>query len=522
MLRSRLVYLLSGLAAAAAVVVLGFVFIHPAGAADKTDDAPLKVAENLLYCGSCHSMENEVLTWQASPHNSVACLECHNFNEFGDVRHDFVDKNEEMAKLAKAQALKLAVADQRCEECHQPQMDQLLKDITPKPLLAFTKAPDAGKPMETKALHNTHIKGKAALKCTDCHTSDAHGPTELSTPWRDATHKACLDCHAQKQVKIAVTGSTSCGACHTQPAAVAPSDHKDQAAWKKAHGDSAGSKTCGQCHLAESAGPHTQISSPDAFPSATKDACTSCHAGVPMPHPDNFLSTHGKVSMASKAGTCESCHAPSAAAGGTATAPAAKGSAPSCTECHAQPMPHPANYLAVHGDKALASPSSCTECHSPANPANPGAKYASAGYCIDCHLQPMPHPDGFLAVHGTTAQKAPATCEACHSPKNQAKPASAHANAAYCSKCHDSYQHPTGWVAAHGESVTESCATCHTLQGQPGQHNACSTCHTSDGVWHPDMWYVKHANVVTEKGDAACMTCHNEVEPSCSKCHRDR
>ncbi|HYF96072.1 MAG TPA: cytochrome c3 family protein [Symbiobacteriaceae bacterium] len=516
-MRSRLVYLLAGLAAVAAVVAFGFVFIHSAGAAD-TD--PVKAPENLLYCGACHSMEKEVLTWQANAHKSVACLECHAEADPGWVRHEFVDRNDDMATLAQVHPLELKVLDQRCEECHEPQMDQLLKDITPKPVLASTKAPNASKPMETKALHDKHIKGSAALKCVDCHTTDAHGPTEGSTPWRDTTHKLCLDCHAEKQVKIAVTGSTSCGACHVQPAAVAPADHKDQAAWKIAHGDSAGNGTCGQCHLAESAGPHTQISSPDAFPSATKDACASCHAGVPMPHPDNFLSTHGKVSLASKAGTCESCHA---ATSMTGTAPkTTMGSAQSCDSCHAQPMPHPAGYLAIHGDKALAAPSSCTTCHSPANPANPGAAYASAGYCLDCHLQPMPHPATFLAAHGMTAQKAPATCEACHSPKNQAKPTAPHANASYCSTCHDAYEHSTGWVAAHGSAVTESCATCHTLMGQPGQHNACSTCHSADGTWHPDMWYIKHANVVNKQGDAACVTCHNEVEPSCSKCHRDR
>ncbi|HWI50690.1 MAG TPA: cytochrome c3 family protein [Symbiobacteriaceae bacterium] len=510
-MRKRLTYLLYLAVALAAVGALSFVFIHKADA-----DNILKAPENLLYCGACHTMETEVLTWQANAHKNVACLECHEEGDPGWIRHEFVDRNSDMSK---AHPLEMKVAEQRCEECHQPQMEQILKDITPKPLAASTKAPNAGKAMDVKAMHEKHIKGDAKLNCVDCHTSDAHGPTVGSTPWRDATHKACLDCHEQKQVKIAVTGSTSCSACHTDPMAVAPADHKDKTVWSKAHGASATSGTCGECHLAESAGPHAQISKPDSFPSATKDACASCHAGVPMPHPDNFLSTHGKVSMASKAGTCESCHASTTAAG---VASPVQGSAQSCDSCHAQPMPHPAGYLSIHGQKATANPSSCTACHSSANPANPGASYAKATYCIDCHLTTMPHSASFLALHGKEAQKAPATCEACHSPKNVARPTAPHANAGYCSNCHDSYEHPTGWVAAHGTAVTESCSTCHTLMGQQGQHNACSTCHTTDGKWHPDMWYVKHANEVNQKGDAACVTCHAEVEPSCSKCHRDR
>ncbi|HWI62144.1 MAG TPA: hypothetical protein VNT75_09925 [Symbiobacteriaceae bacterium] len=511
-MRKRLTYILATLVAVAAVGALSLTFIHKVGA-----EEVLKAPENLLYCGTCHTMETEVLTWQANAHKNVACLECHTEGDPGWIRHEFVDRNDSMAAAAKAHALSLKVAEQRCEECHAPQMDQLLKDITPKPLLASTKAPDAGKAMDTKAMHEKHIKGNAALKCVDCHTSDAHGPTEGSTPWRDQTHQVCLDCHAQKQVKIAVTGSTSCGACHTQPASVAPADHKDKTAWAKSHGAGAGNGTCGQCHLGDSAGPHTQISQPASFPSSTKDACASCHGGVQMPHPQGFISTHGKVAEASKAGTCDSCHAAP-----TATTTPVKGSAQTCNSCHAQSMPHPSGYLAIHGQQALAAPSTCTTCHSPSNPANPGASYAQTGYCVDCHLAPMPHPANYLALHGSDAKKLPATCEACHSPKNVARPTAPHANAGYCSNCHDSYEHQPGWVASHGTAVTESCATCHTLQGQPGQHNACSTCHTSNGQWHEKMWFAKHGPIVEKNGDASCLVCHNEVQPSCSKCHRDR
>lgn len=557
---------LLGLAAAAALAlgVVALNFLHPANAG--TEPA-FKAEENVKFCGTCHSMEQEVLTWQANAHKDVSCLECHVEEDPGWIRHEFVDRNTEMKKASSP--LQLKVAENRCEECHQPQMEQLLKDITPKPINASTKAPDAGKPMDTKALHDKHLKGNAKTSCTDCHYSDAHGFTESSTPWREATHKLCLDCHEQKQVKIAVTGTTSCGACHTQPMTVAPVDHKDLTAWKVSHGDSAGSKTCGQCHLSDSAGPHVQLSNPQSFPSATKDACASCHSGVQMPHPDNFISTHGKVALATKTGTCESCHSASA----TGTAPRAGVDALSCTTCHAQPMPHPANFLSLHADKAKASPASCTACHSPANKANPNAlharssfcldchktpmphpadflathgqkaeaspstcttchssanpispkaSYAKASYCADCHLTPMPHPSAFVANHGAEAKKAPATCETCHSPKNVARPTAPHANAGYCSNCHDNYEHEAGWVGTHGTAVTASCSTCHTLQGQPGQHNTCAACHTSNGKWHDAMWFAKHGPIVTKQGDASCATCHNYVEPSCSKCHRDR
>jgi transposase-like protein len=134
----------------------------------------------------------------------------------------------------------------------------------------------------------------------------------------------------------------------------------------------------------------------------------------------------------------------------------------------------------------------------------------------------MPHSADYLKSHGQQAMTAGITCEACHSAKNKANPTAAHASATFCNACHDQYQHQAGWVAGHGDKVDATCATCHTLVGQQGQHNACSTCHNSpDGKWHPDLFYVSHANVVQKQGRESCDTCHNEVQPKCSQCHRN-
>lgn len=483
------------------------------------ESAPPSIPEKLLYCGTCHSMEQETATWQQSPHSNVACLQCHEESDVAWVKHELGDLGETMVGQTQAKslhAIPLKAPDARCKDCHTDQMADVMKDVTPAPLMAGAKtAATPGKPMPIKAAHAVHID-KAGLSCAACHTDAAHGATLTGTALRDQAHEQCMTCHVEKNVQIAVTGSTSCGACHVDVAQVTPADHKNQATWQKAHGKASATTACGECHLAESAGKHAQIARPESFPSANKDACVACHSGVQMPHPNGFLATHGKVSLATKAGTCESCHTPDS------KATAATGGAASCTSCHAASMPHPAGFLASHGNAANANPASCASCHSPRNVANPGAAHAAASYCYDCHLQPMPHPDSFLSSHGAAAKQAPATCDACHSSRNVARPTAPHANASYCATCHDSYEHPTGWVADHGASVTESCSTCHTLQGQAGQHNACSTCHTANGQWHPKMWFVKHGREVEAKGDETCMTCHNEVKPSCSQCHRDR
>jgi hypothetical protein len=459
-MKKRLYLLLTVLGAALAVLVVTGV-----AGMRRAESAPPSIPENLLYCGTCHSMEQEVSTWQKGPHSSVSCLQCHDESDVAWVKHELGDLGDTMAssEQKKAQhAIPLKAPDARCEECHADQMKDVMADITPAPMLAKADG-TVGKPMAIKAAHAVHTE-KVGLSCAECHTDSAHGTQLTADQQREQWHDKCMSCHVEKQVKIAVIASTSCAACHTDVTSVTPADHKDQAVWQRSHGKATETQACGSCHLAESAGAHSPVARPESFPSAVKDSCTACHSGVAMPHPDTFLSTHGKVSMKVKDGTCEACHK------ADSTAAPNSGAAASCTSCHAQPMPHPAS---------------------------------------------------FLSYHGRDAQKAPATCAACHSSKNVANPTAPHSNPGYCMSCHDSYQHQAGWVVSHGTQVDNSCTTCHTTKGETGTHNACAACHTPSGEWHPDLWFVKHGREVEAQGKQACMTCHGEVQPSCTQCHRN-
>lgn len=462
-----------GVAAALAIGLFGLLWMNSAGAGAATT-LPSK---ELLVCGTCHSMEKEVQSWQNTAHKNLTCLECHREGDVNWVRHELEDKNSEMAaKLSQKTAVPigLKVPDERCLECHATQLDALRKDVVPAPVSGKGTLPNQGKAMTVKAAHAVHLD-KAKLTCVQCHTDSAHGTNKPgTTAYRDAMHNQCLECHTQKKVTISVTGSTSCTACHASAAAVAPENHKNKDQWTASHGKTAANKSCGECHLSDTAGAHTKLSSATAFPTKAGDTCAACHSGVPMPHPKDYLAVHGTASLSAKSGTCEACHT---------------------------------------AEK---------------NPVKPTPEHAKPGYCLDCHLQPMPHPASFLSSHGTTALNAPATCEACHSSRNVARPTAPHASKTYCSTCHDSYQHPKGWVGGHATKVDNTCATCHTLlgqQGQQGPHNACSACHTSNtatGAWHPKMFFITHGKIVNQQGDAACLKCHAEVEPSCAKCHTSR
>lgn len=424
--------------------------------------------EELLSCGRCHSMEREVATWQSGPHSDLACLACHEAGDPNWVRHEFSDRSDQMAEAVGGtihQTLPIKVPDERCTDCHAPQQDALMRDLIPAPLqptasgAAQSSAP--GSPMTVRAMHHLHMNEEPDLSCTDCHSVHAD-PAKAP----DQSHQRCLTCHDEQKVTIPVSSSTGCAACHTDPAAVAPETHKSASQWLDRHGTASSVQLCGQCHLAQSAGPHGPLGDPARFPS-TSDACAACHAGVPMPHPADYLSGHGSASLKASPGTCENCHTPAR------------------------------------------------------SPIQPPPVHAGASFCKDCHLQPMPHPSSFVNSHGFEALKAPATCSACHSNQNPARPTAAHASPSFCANCHSGYQHPAGWVGGHGEKVDASCSTCHAT-GQSGGHNACSECHTASGEWHPNMWFVSHARAVATEGEAGCARCHDHVEPSCSKCHRSR
>ncbi len=441
--------------AGVALFLAGFIWVYVAAA----ESASTPYAWGAGPAQVVGSMSTEVVGWDQGPHSSVACLQCHEEVDPQQLKDAYVAGDKiDLASW-------MAVAQQRCEECHAPQMKHLLQDRVPAPLHG-SPTPEVGQPMAVKALHDKHINGKAATTCMDCHADSAHGPLSGTPEWRDATHSTCQDCHTEQQVTIPVAGSTSCGACHVDPGTVAPADHTNMAAFMGSHGRS--EQNCAACHLSLSAGTSTKLSDPAFYLSSNEDTCVTCHQGMTMPHPVGFLSQHGHASLTAKAGTCESCHSPE--------------------RSPVQPLPD----------------------------------HASPQFCADCHLVPMPHPASFMAGHGAEALQSPRVCANCHSSKNQANPGAPHTREDYCTACHNTYQHEAGWVASHGDQVDDSCTTCHSTHGEATTHNACASCHNSSGTWHPSMWFITHGRAVNTGGKEPCMACHAEVEPSCSKCHRNQ
>ncbi|MFZ5824233.1 MAG: hypothetical protein ACOY94_07895 [Bacillota bacterium] len=597
----------------AMLLIIGGIALAQSLAATSPDPAKLAT-----QCSACHGMDEYVASWKTSSHKDVACTECHADHgvrgwlemQLGQIRMVTAatrDPNFDIAKVA------TEVPSQRCLDCHSRQMPWVMQDLKPP------KLDENGEPIRVAASELTHFKALAGhdlhltldnpLSCTECHATTSHGPAERPYQVR-VWHNTCLECHAEEKVAMSVRTTISCSACHTDLDLVSPDDHK-QADFRTVHGQSAAAnvQSCQQCHLTpglvklnpgdqppaaffqtvsqERAHPTTPEMPPGSLKAVEglKDACSACH-GITMPHPESWLTNHTE-GFRDRPELCASCHGTRdqgfdvKVVGNPRTLSTTDAT---CTNCHAQPMPHPENWVSdSHYTLARTAPQTCVQCHSSQNQANPTAPHAAPLFCLDCHLTKFTHPSEFLAQHGSIAlapngRDISADCTTCHTEtvnsctechtdgvgqgvKQQWHPTTwlaTHSKvaltadgqiAASCTDCHtptfnsctachtdgvgkgvEPQWHPDSWIADHrnvalasnGKDVAANCTSCHTET-----FNSCTECHTAgfgQGVkqqWHPPMFWVSHARTTKPETIASCKSCHNYVEPSCAKCHRD-
>jgi hypothetical protein len=525
---------------------------------------PVEPAAQADQCAACHTMGTHVSTWQESTHKNVACTDCHaEKGALGWVQMQ-LDQFRMESRKDEADVAHIAteVPNERCINCHAREMPWVMQDLKP------AKLDEKGEPIRVSkdqlqhlpavAGHDVHLTMENPLSCTECHSGVSHGPAAQDRPAQvERMHNLCLDCHAQENVALDVRSTISCSACHLEPKNILPKDHKS-ATFSQSHGKSAIADvtSCQVCHLnpgiagqaTEAHGlkitaPATKAQTTPAFPPATlsvpdhmqlQDDCAACH-GITMPHPQQWLSQHAG-GFQEKPELCATCHGDrdqGLTPGLTADPKELATKSASCTGCHAQPMPHPENWIpsGAHGDAAKLAPATCDQCHSSANPANPTAQHASPKFCQECHQATFQHPSGYVAQHSRDlarygGSQTAAGCTQCHTPAENS-----------CTACHTAgvgraqQWHPESYVAGHKDTLARfnnnqsaaGCTQCHTSSDPKAPITACTTCHTA-GVgtktkWHPDMWWVGHARTTKPSDAASCNSCHTYIEPSCSQCH---
>jgi hypothetical protein len=223
------------------------------------------------------------------------------------------------------------VLNQSCRRCHAD--DQLFKTISKNGI----------------NVNHQHLI-QAGFLCMRCHSTVAHGtavpPGSRTYPVMDQ----CLICHNNQYRAADGTVATSrCDLCHTKRNFGAqPLTHKAPE-WDTRHGAVGVLSTCSACHL-------------------KPDACSRCHNGVLMPHPSDWVTSHGADVKANGRASCTQCH-----------------DAPKyCLTCHRVPMPHPTDFISTH-PAAVANTGApgCFNCHALDN-------------CQACHEQ---HASGDPRAH---------------------------------------------------------------------------------------------------------------------------
>ena len=317
----------------------------------------IKVTSVPAFCGSCHEMKPEYMTWQVSAHNKVACTACHvEPGVVSTLQHKLSSLKQVFDHVTKRYYLPIELNDpvgnRICERCHTS-----ARNITPSG--------------DIKIPHDKHLA--AGVTCVGCHAGVAHGmiaerqatidgdfdrwtPTvgreNMAGSFKVIKMDRCIACHKDNQ------GPQTCEACHK--VIVRPPSHQ-QAAWVNGgeHGLKAFQdvQACNKCH-SNSLSFKTQHSSDQVSSYARNNTyCVDCHRKKPAGHSADWNMRHGESAKQDQRGclvcheqaaakksdqvadtVCITCHKPHHGWPSIHPIPLAKGSPPNntCYTCHPQ------------------------------------------------------------------------------------------------------------------------------------------------------------------------------------------
>jgi nitrate/TMAO reductase-like tetraheme cytochrome c subunit len=441
--------------------------------------ASAQATDEASFCSSCHEMTPFYSAWQAGPHDSIACIECHvDAGTAKRLAHKVTALGEVWAHFTGEPRFPMnstEVPDERCLGCHDgaitPDVAGLDHETHRNGKACVSCHADVGHRVTADALADAgvldkdaqaakdaarvaevgageaNIVGHVTVTCSDCHDMAATGCVSCHEPKhepRDAS-TTCTDCHtAGVEWTFAHPARTDCATCHETPEEhFAPACETCHTAGDFSFEHPAAGAECATCHTAPAdhdTGPCAACHQPAETWTFTHPAgsdCSSCHTAP---------ARHYK-------GSCSACHTV-----GTTFARAAfkhPGASANCATCHTKPAKH-------YGG-------ACSSCHKPGTPfktavfKHPGA----SATCTNCHGRPSGHAAG--------------TCATCH-------------------------QTGASWKFSHPTST--NCASCHRA---PGNHygTTCSSCHTVGKSWGSATF--SHPRVPGGE--------HNSRSFSCAKCH---
>ncbi len=256
----------------------------------------LALSSQSSFCPTCHLIKEDYLSWKKSSHSQISCISCHHQRGYFSYLTFQLKKIKNLSSFlfnSYQKPLTTKVLNESCLSCH-PAIIEISKE--------------SGK---IKVSHKEFTN--AGYLCTDCHSASFH-PIKGRVRNYPNMDK-CFQCHNGKNA------SAHCNLCHMEKiskkiksSTKSPYLLTHGSADKKLH--SMGNlETCSICH--------------------TVNFCSKCHRKTKMPHPAEWGYYHG-IWGKQTSEDCYSCH-----------------SKKYCIKCHILPMPHPKEFLPSHGKIAV-------------------------------------------------------------------------------------------------------------------------------------------------------------------------
>lgn len=280
------------------------------------------------FCSTCHNMKPEYVTWQATSHANIRCVECHIPPGVVNLIEHKIAAMKELYLYATNSyetpiAMKNPIENYVCQKCHSVGTRN------------FTTSGDIIVP------HQRHIDSKLAkVYCVDCHAGVAHGKIarrgvtaveekEVALhggdlgAWTAADGKNqtirefskadmddCIACHLKVR---STTGkgkpSIKCETCHST--IKTPDNHTPKEQWLPVHGKDAEKdiNICRSCHSYGMKVNKLELENKAAAYAWGNEYCFGCHSQAPANHKRPDWRKLHKLDVQNKGKTnCQACH----------------------------------------------------------------------------------------------------------------------------------------------------------------------------------------------------------------------
>lgn len=272
----------------------------------------LELTSTPQFCQSCHEMRPEYVTWKASVHSQISCVDCHVKPGAKNMVLHKIESFKQLYDHITGQVyppitLDTPISNQICEQCHSQN-----RVVTP--------------PGDIKIPHQIHLQN--GVKCVDCHSAVAHanigedgftadgnwakwtqpvGKAYMKADFLKFSMKQCLDCHKRNGKGPDIH---QCSACHKK--LVKPASHNIPNFLNGGHGQAAlqDINQCNRCHqiTLDESEVNVPTTNPTVEYARQNEFCTNCHKTTkPLSHRKDWKLAHS-VSALDDQDSCLVCH----------------------------------------------------------------------------------------------------------------------------------------------------------------------------------------------------------------------